>query len=159
MATQEDVAGENLEKMNENLARVEELTQRLIQAFSSRNPANPSLNGPDQELFAKAASSLWADMLENPGKIYEKQLEYWGKSVRHFMEAQQGLMQGHLPEADEYEEDPLNGDKRFANPLWETNPYFHYVKQQYALNKRAIEDAVAEADGLSPKDKQRLEYF
>jgi polyhydroxyalkanoate synthase len=159
MATQEDVAGENLEKMNENLARVEELTQRLVQAFSARNPANPSLNGPDQELFAKAASSLWADMLENPGKIYEKQLEYWGKSVRHFMEAQQGLMQGHLPEADEDEEDPLKGDKRFSNPLWETNPYFYYVKHQYALNKQAIEEAVAEADELSPKDKQRLEYF
>ncbi|WP_294623126.1 class I poly(R)-hydroxyalkanoic acid synthase [uncultured Roseovarius sp.] len=159
MATHEDVAGENLEKMNENLARVEELTQRLVKAFSARNPANPSLNGPDQELFAKAASSLWADMLENPGKIYEKQLEYWGKSVRHFMEAQQGLMQGHVPEADEDEEDPLKGDKRFSNPLWETNPYFRYVKQQYALNKQAIEDAVAEADDLSPKDKQRLEYF
>ena len=159
MATQEDVAGENLEKMNENLARVEELTQRLVQAFSTRNPANPALNGPDQELFARAASSLWAEMLENPGKIYEKQLEYWGKSVRHFMEAQQGLMQGHLPEADADENDPLKGDKRFANPLWETNPYFHYVKQQYALNKQAIEAAVAEAEDLSPTDKRRLEYF
>jgi len=159
MATQEDVAGENLEKMNENLARVEELTQRLVRAFSARNPANPALNGPDQELFAKAATSLWADMLENPGKIYERQLEYWGKSVRHFMEAQQGLMQGQLPVDDEDEEDPLKGDKRFSNPLWETNPYFHYVKQQYALNKQAIEEAVAEADDLSPKDKQRLEYF
>ena len=159
MTMQEDVAGENLEKMNENLARVEELTQRLVQAFSARNPANPALNGPDQELFAKAASSLWADMLENPGKIYERQLEYWGKSVRHFMEAQQGLMQGHLPKSDEQDDDPLNGDKRFSNPLWETNPYFHYVKQQYALNKQAIEEAVSEADDLSPKDKQRLEYF
>ena len=159
MATQEDVAGENLEKMNENLARVEELTQRLVRAFSARNPANPALNGPDQELFAKAATSLWADMLENPGKIYERQLEYWGKSVRHFMEAQQGLMQGQLPVEDEGEEGALKGDKRFSNPLWETNPYFHYVKQQYALNKQAIEEAVAEADDLSPKDKQRLEYF
>jgi polyhydroxyalkanoate synthase len=145
--------------MNENLARVEELTQRLVQAFSARNPANPSLNGPEQELFAKAASSLWADMMENPGKIYERQLEYWGKSVRHFMEAQQGLMQGHVPEADGDEDDPLKGDKRFSNPMWETNPYFHYVKRQYALNKQAIEEAVAQADDLSSKDKQRLAYF
>ena len=159
MATQDDVAGKNLEKLNENLARAEELTQRLVRAFSSRDPANPSLNSPDQELFTKAASSFWGEMVENPGRLYEKQLEYWGKSVRHFMEAQQGLMQGQLPEADEDVEDPLKGDKRFTNPLWETNPYFHYVKQQYALNKQAIEEAVAEADDLSPKDKQRLEYF
>jgi polyhydroxyalkanoate synthase len=159
MATHEDVAGENLEQLNENLARVEELTQRLVRAFSAREPANPSLSSPDQELFTKAASSLWAEMLENPGKIYEKQFEYWGKSLCNFVDAQQGLMQGQLPEAHEDEEDPLKGDKRFANPLWDTNPYFHYVKQQYALNKQAIEDAVAEANDLSPKDKQRLEYF
>ena len=55
MATQDDVAGQNLEKLNENLAKVEHLSQRLIQALAARNPANPTLNGPNQELFVKAA--------------------------------------------------------------------------------------------------------
>src|SRR6056297_3241331 len=95
MATKEDAMGENLEKMSENLARVEELSQRLITALSARNPANPSLSGPSQDLFAKAASSYWSEILENPGRLYEKQVEYWGKSVRHFMEAQHQLLQGH----------------------------------------------------------------
>src|SRR6056297_1508069 len=143
MATQEDAAGENLEKFNENLARVEELSQRLITALSARNPANPTLNGPSQELFAKAATAYWAEMLENPGKLYEQQLEYWGKSVQHFMQAQQQMLQGHVT-ADGQDDDPLAGDRRFANPLWQTHPYFNYVKQQYALNKQAVEHAVQE---------------
>ena len=39
-------------------------------------------------------------MFENPGKIYEQQLEYWGKSVRHFLEAQQAALQGRVPQGD-----------------------------------------------------------
>lgn len=160
MATKEEAAGENLERMNENLARVEELSQRLISVLSERNPANPTLGGPSQDLFAKAATSYWSEMLENPGRIYERQLEYWGKSVRHFMEAQQQMFQGHGAEtAPADEDDPLKGDKRFSNPLWQTHPFFHYVKHQYALNARAIEEAVREIDDLDAVEKRRLEYF
>src|SRR6056297_646781 len=160
MTTKEETAGENLDKMAENLARVEELSQRLIAALSARNPANPTLDSPSQELFAKAAASYWAEMVENPGKLYERQLEYWGQSVRHFMEAQQQLVQGHRPHAlDEAGDDPLKGDKRFANPLWNTHPFFHYIKHQYALNARAIEEAVQEVDDLDPVEKKRLNYF
>jgi polyhydroxyalkanoate synthase len=159
MATQDDVAGENVEKMNENLAKVEQLSQRLIQALAARKPANPTLNAPSQELFAKAASSYWTEMFENPGKIYEQQLEYWGKSVRHFMEAQQMLVRGEVAEADDAP-DPLAGDKRFANPLWESHPYFKYVKRQYALNAQAIEQALEDIDeDLPEKDRRRLDYF
>ncbi|WP_422029316.1 PHA/PHB synthase family protein [Roseovarius sp.] len=160
MATQEDVTGQNLDRLNQNLERVEELSQRLVQALASRRPPNPSLNGPSQELFTKAATSYWQEMFENPGKIYEQQLEYWGKSVRHFLEAQQALAQGKVAHDEgEAADDPLKGDKRFSNPLWETHPYFHYVKQQYALNKQAVEQAVADLDDMEPKEKRRLEYF
>ena len=159
MATQEDVTGQNLDRLNQNLERVEELSQRLVQALASRRPPNPSLNGPSQELFTKAATSYWQEMFENPGKIYEQQLEYWGKSVRHFLEAQQALAQGKVAPEAEAGDDPLKGDKRFSNPLWETHPYFHYIKQQYALNKQAVEQAVAELDDMEPIEKRRLEYF
>ena len=159
MATQHDDASENLEKMNANLARVEELSQRLIQALAAKNnPANPTLNGPGQDLFAKAAVSYWSEALENPGKIYETQLEYWGKSVRHFMEAQQMLLTGAQAEAPGEAKNALP-DKRFSNPLWETNPYFNYVKEQYFLNAEAIRAAAVEADGLDAKDKRRLAFF
>ena len=158
MATQDDVAGQNLEKLNENLAKVEELSQRFIQALAARTPANPTLNGPSQDLFAKAASSYWTEILENPGKIYEQQLDYWGKSVRHFVEAQQMMLRGDAAE-DPETPDPLAGDKRFANPLWNHHPYFKYIKQQYVLNAQAIEKAVGDVDDLDPKEKRRLDYF
>ena len=159
MATADAATGKELDKLNANLERVEELSTRLVQALSSRTPANPTLNSPGQDLFAQAATSYWKEMFENPGRVYEQQLEFWGKSVRHFMEAQQALATGRAPIAEDDGEDPLEGDKRFANPLWDTHPYFHYIKQQYALNKQAVEQAVADIDGMAPKEKLRLEYF
>jgi hypothetical protein len=52
-----------------------------------------------------------------------------------------------------------SGDKRFANPLWQTHPYFNFVKHQYLLGAKAIEDAVAELEGLDETDKARVEFF
>ena len=160
MAMDESDGETNLENLNENLARVEELSQRLIAALSSKNPANASLSGPSQELFAKAAAAYWSEALENPAKLYEHQLEYWSRSVRHFVEAQQQFLKLYAPCTDTAEApDPEPGDKRFANPLWETHPYFKFIKHQYQLNAEAIRKAVAEVDDLAPKEKRRLEYF
>ncbi|WP_101067312.1 PHA/PHB synthase family protein [Roseovarius salinarum] len=159
MATQEEDTDQdeaaNLEKLNENLARVEQLSQRLIAALASKNPPKSTLNSPSQELFAKAATNYWTEMLENPGRMFENQLEYWAQSVRHFMDAQQMMVQGTAPESAE----DAPEDKRFSNPLWQTHPYFNYVKQQYLLNARAIEQAVADIDDLDPTEKRRLAYF
>ncbi|MGH1355559.1 MAG: PHA/PHB synthase family protein [Thalassovita sp.] len=155
MTTKEDVAGENLDRLNANLARVEELSQRLIAAMSGRKPTNPTINAPDQDVFLKAATSYWQEMTQNPARLFESQLEYWGKSVKHFIEAQQVLAQGKL----EAPEDRTPTDRRFSNPLWKTNPYFNYVKQQYMLNAEALRTAVDEIDGMEDVEKKRLEYF
>ena len=158
MATEDEVAPVDFEKLNANLVRVEELSKRLVSAFSDRNPPNPSLTGPSPDLFAKAATSYWTEMMGNPAKLFENQLEFWGESVRHYIDAQQLLLQGSGDEHADAEQPKVN-DKRFANPLWESNPYFKYIKEQYRLNAAAIEKAVAEVDDLDAKEQQRLNYF
>ncbi|MEO0568788.1 MAG: class I poly(R)-hydroxyalkanoic acid synthase [Pseudomonadota bacterium] len=157
MATQDTVDERNFEKMSANLERVEALTQRLMHALSHRNPPNYELNGPGQDLYTVALSSYWQSVMANPGKLYEQQLEYWGKSVRHFIEAQKALTLGETQPQEV--EDALADDRRFSNPLWQTNPYFRYVKQQYALNKQALEQVVEDTQGVDEKDKKRLEFF
>ncbi|MBR9763204.1 MAG: class I poly(R)-hydroxyalkanoic acid synthase [Rhodobacteraceae bacterium] len=146
---------ENLDTLKANLARVEELSQRFIQALKERHATPPGLQGPTPALFAQAAGAYWAEMMQNPARIFEHQLEYWGKSVTHFLEAQEALAKGKLqaPE-DDGPEDP-----RFANPLWKTHPYFNYVKQQYQLNTDAMAKAVEDVEGMSDTEKARLRYF
>ena len=156
MTTEDDVGGQNLEKLTENLAKVDELSKRLVAAMSQRKPINPSLHGPDQDLFLKAGAAYWHEMMENPARLFEQQLEYWGKSLTHYIEAQQMLAKGPLA----VPEDKTPTDRRFSNPLWQTHPYFNFIKQQYMINAEAVRDAVAAAkDDLDPKDARRLDYF
>eukprot|EP00581_Thalassiosira_minuscula_P037899 CAMPEP_0184469496 /NCGR_PEP_ID=MMETSP0740-20130409/86063_1 /TAXON_ID=385413 /ORGANISM="Thalassiosira miniscula, Strain CCMP1093" /LENGTH=94 /DNA_ID=CAMNT_0026845423 /DNA_START=125 /DNA_END=405 /DNA_ORIENTATION=- len=77
------------ERMEENLRKVEALGARLSQIMVGRDTHQASLDGPNQELFAKAAASYWTEAVQNPAKMIEQQVSYWSKSVGHFMEAQQ----------------------------------------------------------------------
>ena len=144
-----------LDKMSQNLARVDELTQRLLAAVSSKKEVRQSLQGPSNDLFMRAATAYVAEMMANPSKIIEHQISYWGKSVKHYVEAQEALARGKL----EAPQDPTPSDRRFTNPLWETHPYFNFLKQQYMLNAEAVGQAVQDIDHLDPREKQRIEYF
>ncbi|WP_170581174.1 PHA/PHB synthase family protein [Ruegeria arenilitoris] len=149
-----DLSDEHVERLKENMLKVEDLSKRLIEVMASKKAHTPALDGPNQELFARAATAYWAEALQNPAKLLEQQLEYWGKSVLNFAAAQQALMAGE-GEADE----APSKDKRFSNPLWDTNPYFRLVRQQYLTNAEAIANAVDSVEDLDAKDKRRLKYF
>jgi polyhydroxyalkanoate synthase len=142
-------------RLEQNLGKVEVLTQRLVTALAHKRQIPPALQGPASDLYLKAATAYWAEMMANPAKLIEHQVSYWGDTLKHYAAAQHALMQGKF----EPPEDRGPKDRRFANPLWESHPYFNFVKQQYLRNARAIEDAVAEVDGLDPKERRRLEYF
>ena len=141
--------------MSTNLKKVEELTQRLTQVMSHRSMHNPALDGPNQELFTKAATAYWSEALRDPAKVLEHQLQFWSKSVTHFVEAQQALASGKL----QAPENPGPKDRRFANPLWDTHPYFNFVKQQYLINAAAVEQAIESVTDMDSKEKRRLAYF
>ncbi|MEX3016332.1 PHA/PHB synthase family protein [Gymnodinialimonas hymeniacidonis] len=148
--------GEHLAKLNANLAKVEELSKRLVAAMGQRTPADVGLQGPGQDLYMKAGLAYWADMMSNPSKMLETQAQYWGQAMAHFMEMQNALAEGKMPLLPD---DDLPSDKRFANPLWRTHPYFNFVRHQYVMGSEAIRQAVADLEGLEPKDKHRVEFF
>ena len=143
------------ERMEENLRKVEALGARLSQIMVGRDTHQASLDGPNQELFTKAATSYWTEAVQNPAKMIEQQVSYWSKSVSHFVEAQQALAKGKL----EAPEDTAPEDRRFANPLWKSHPYFNFVKQQYQINAEALGQAVENVADLAPHERKRLSYF
>ena len=155
MTMNENDAGNNVAHLDENIAKIENLTKRLTQALTRKQPPNPGISAPDQELFANAATAYWQEMLNNPSKIIEHQVEYWGKTLSHFAEAQRQLASGKLAAP----EDKTPDDPRFKNEMWKTNPYFNFIKQQYLINSEAIRNAVEDIDDMDEKEKRRLRYF
>ena len=150
-----DGVGQNVAKLEANLARVEELTQRLLKVMGQGRQVPPALQGPSQELYVKAATGYMTEMMQNPAKLIEHQLAFWGKSVKHYVEAQHLLAQGKLEPAS----DDTPKDRRFSHGLWDTNPYFNFIKQQYLMNAAAVQQAVEDIDTLDSAEKKRLRYF
>ncbi|MCW1950348.1 MAG: class I poly(R)-hydroxyalkanoic acid synthase, partial [Octadecabacter sp.] len=85
-----------LPKLEKNMERIQELTQRLLGTMSNKRKVPQDLQGPEPELYARAGSALFQEMVQNPSKIIEQQIGYWGKTLQHFVDAQQALSKGNL---------------------------------------------------------------
>ncbi|MDN5788520.1 class I poly(R)-hydroxyalkanoic acid synthase, partial [Pseudorhodobacter sp.] len=155
MATPEHDADARLARLNANLAKVDDLTKRLTSALSQRKSADPALSGPGQEVYMKAATAYVAEMMQNPSKIIENQVNYWGRTLKHYVDAQNVLLKGEIKAPA----DLTPKDRRFSNPLWEEHPFFNYLKQQYMLNAELITNSVDGLEQMEPGDKKRVEYF
>ncbi|RYH08904.1 class I poly(R)-hydroxyalkanoic acid synthase [Tropicimonas sp. IMCC6043] len=155
MTTDQEYSAAEQDELAANLAKIEALSQRLVSALSQQRHVDPSLHGPGQDLYMKATSAYMTEVMKNPAKIFEHQVNFWGKTLKHYIEAQQALAAGKLQPP----EDHTPEDRRFSGELWQSHPYFNFLKQQYLMTSQAINDAVADLDYLDPKDKQRLSYF
>lgn len=152
MTTDEPDAETKVARLQENLAKIEGLNARLMAAMAARKPHDLALDGPSQEVFLKAAAAFMSGMMQDPGKIVERQVGYWTRTLQHYAATQAAALKGEaLPETPK--------DRRFSSPLWDTNPAFHYIKHQYLLNAEAVQEALAAAPGLSDADRKRAEYF
>ncbi len=153
--TEEKLSAERLERLNANMARIDELTKRMVAAMGRRKQSDPGLQGPGQDMYVKAAAAYMAEMMSNPAKMIEQQVGYWGKSLKHYAEAQQQLANGKLSPP----EDTGPSDPRFKNELWDSNPYFNFIKQQYLHSTEAITQAMDDLPQLEGADKSRVSFF
>ena len=155
MTTKETENTENVEVLNANLAKIEELSQRFVSALSHKKSIHPGLQAPGQDLYLKAATAYFAEMMSHPSKILENQVGYWGKALTHYIDAQHSLLSGKL----EPPENTGPSDARFSNPVWDEHPYFNFIKQQYLFSADAVRDAVSQLEDLDETDKKRVRYF
>ena len=155
MQKPEDSSGDAGEKLKRNLARIEDLNRRFVEALSRSKPAEPGMLGPGEGFYAKAASAGLHDAISNPARLLERQVGHWSKSLKLWMDAQAAVGDG----GDAPPRGSGDGDRRFRDELWDTHPYFRLVKDQYLLNSELISSAVREVEGLDDKDRSRLEFF
>ena len=141
-------------QLNANLQKLEELSARFFEILSSKKQINPALNGPGHDIFVKTAGAYLKSMVQSPTFVMEQQISYWGKTLEYFVDTQKQFFS-----ENDKNEDVGSVDKRFTHQLWRSSPFFKYVLSQYQANSYMIKSAVAQVEGLSSKDKMRLEYF
>ena len=156
MTRKDNAVAEKADQMSENLVRLEELSQRFLNLVQNKQAVAPALSGPGPDLMVKASHAYWEEAVKNPARLMAQQVEYWGKSLSHFATLQQNL--GGMQSVGG-ESSATNPDPRFSNPMWQSHPYFSFVKDQYLQNAAALRSAAHSMDGLAAVEQKRLSFF
>ena len=143
------------QKLAENIERIELLSHRLMAALADRQPLNPGVEGPGPDLYVTAAGALMKTLTEQPSRMIENQVNYWAETLKNYARAQEALVRGKLTAP----EDDGPRDRRFANPLWQTHPYFNLVKRQYQTNAEALRSAAAALELPDQIARRRLDWL
>ncbi|WP_255471181.1 class I poly(R)-hydroxyalkanoic acid synthase [Paracoccus sp. M683] len=143
--------------LTENLERIELLNQRLVKALTHRKMPNPAVEMPGPDLYVTAAGAWMKTLTEQPSRIIGQQVNFWGETLKHYARAQAALARGEAPDDEDTGEAP--GDKRFANPLWRSHPFFSYVRRQYEINAQAMSAASADLDLPDETARRRVNWL
>lgn len=134
-------------------------SQVLVQDFMNRGTADPKAAGlgmADMTSIASAFLDLTTKMLAEPQKLVDAQVNLW----RGYMELwRNATLQALGHEAAPPLVQPDAADRRFADPAWQENQIFAFIKQSYLMTARWLQSTVAEVEGLDPHTKHKVEFF
>ena len=111
-----------------------------------------------------------ADSVGDAVKTFGKVAEYWLADPKRSLQAQSAITTGFIDlwsnalrrmggedAADLVPTDP--GDKRFADPQWQENPVFNFLRQAYSLTNNWANELVNHADSVDPATRDRAQFY
>ncbi|WP_422370215.1 PHA/PHB synthase family protein [Hoeflea sp.] len=110
-------------------------------------------------------SDPMADMV----KTFSKVGEYWLSDPKRAIEAQTSLLTSYfslwsdsvqrMSAQDKERPEHARRDKRFADPDWEDNPFFEFLKNAYFITSDWAEKLVSESDGLDEHVRHKAKFY
>ena len=107
---------------------------------------------PDPLNTVPALSKVYKDYLDHPAKLMEATATFWGEQAELWAR----MTRRALGDDVEPMIAPERGDKRWKDELWEKSPFFAYLQQSYLLTGRWLKQRLDEAEGLDPRERQKL---
>jgi polyhydroxyalkanoate synthase len=135
----------------ESLKSAAEKSAKVMGEFASRGAALPS----DELGLGKAFMELSAQMLANPARLAESQMNLWWDYMSLWQRSMLRLMGADAAPVAV----PAQGDKRFKHEDWHEHFLFDYIKQSYLIAARWLHDQVASVDGLDEHTKKKVDFF
>jgi len=147
----------NPDQFAQNMLQFLEGASKVMADFMERadNKQTPFSTASEIQDASKTLSELvtyW--MMNDPGKLAESQAQL----MRSYAEIWNNSLMKMMGEQRQPVIEPEPGDNRFKDPDWTTNPYFDFWKQAYLATSRWAEDMVQSTEGLSERERQRIEY-
>jgi len=132
-----------------------EQSQRVIQAFIERQQRDDEYSIVDPVNIGRAFMQMTAQLMADPQKLAEAQLQLWQDSLKLWQSTAQRMMGG---EAEPAAETP-RGDRRFKDKAWSEDVAFDYIKQSYLLTSRWVQSLISDVDGLDPQDRDKVDFY
>ena len=139
----------------ESLASAAEKSAKAIGEFAARNAKSGGSIPTDELGLGKAFMELAAQMLANPARLAESQMNLWWE----YMSLWQGSMLRLMGAQATPVAVPAKGDKRFKHEDWHEHFLFDYIKQSYLITARWMHDQVASVEGLDEPTKKKVDFF
>jgi len=129
---------------------------RFWQDLASRDPQKEASAGQAMmQDVAEAYKQAWQQLYANPENLLARQVQM----QKQLMELWQETVLKFTGEVAQVVTSPDRSDKRFADPDWENNPLFNYIKQFYLIQSRHLTEMVDSIEGLPANVKQQVSFF
>ena len=153
--TQEsDIKLPDAQVLGRSMADIAGRSQKLVNEWLNRQIAEGATLDPLN--VGSAFMEMTAHMLTNPSQLFEAQVGLWRDYMTLWQNTARRIWTNDSP-VPVIDQDPK--DKRFADPAWQQNEIFDFIKQSYLLSARFINDVVTKVDGVSPKTAQKVDFY
>ncbi|MBT3533781.1 MAG: class I poly(R)-hydroxyalkanoic acid synthase [Rhodospirillaceae bacterium] len=153
--TESASAEQQAAEFSENMIKVAEQSQRLVNDFLQQQAKDGGQIDTDPMNIGSAFMELTAKMMADPAKMAEAQMALW----QDYMQLWQNAAKGMLGQGAEPVITPEKGDKRFRADDWENNQIFDFIKQTYLLTSRWVHNTVHDVDGLDDDTAQKVDFY
>jgi polyhydroxyalkanoate synthase len=137
----------------ENFSRLSELYTRSVQE-SLDSGEEFDIPAPYKSM-ANIMGEIAAKFMENPDKLYQKQVELY----TDYLNVWNNAWQRYIGEADKplYPADPK--DRRFKDSAWNEDLTFDFIKQSYLLTNKWLQNMIGELEGVDKKTHAKFEFY
>ena len=141
----------------ENMANAGELWQRILQATMAKTLAKPaqSIGHSDPVSMAESMFQTMRNINIDPNKMAQAQLGLVGEHLK-LWQWWTGKMLGR---EDKPYVEAAPRDRRFNDESWANGAVFDFIKQNYLVNARWLQDVVSDVDGLDEQSQRKLSFF
>jgi polyhydroxyalkanoate synthase len=153
--TTPEVKTADLNKLAQNLSKIIEQSQRVLQEYLKRQERNDQIPLLDPAIIGKSFQELFQNLLKDPDKLIQAQVEFWKNYLDLWQHASKRLL-GHETTPVIH---PEPSDKRFKDEQWAGNVVFDFIKQSYLLAANNLQGLVQNAEGLDDKTARKVQFY
>lgn len=131
----------------------------LYQEFLNKNYTHDlkeaQYNGLD---LSQSYMDLIQDMTSNPQKFWDMQMGFWRDWTNLWQESSRRFIGDNIEAAENNLKAPKS-DRRFKAPEWQESAVFDFIKQSYLLTCDWMQKTIQGAEGLTPEERKKLEFY